>query len=424
MVILRDISLIWTLVHSLILFFFLFEPKYPRRKTVILTLCTIVPLLIVNLLLFILWGFDKYGTLMLLTLSVPSCIIFYFLSKYKDGRFFFTFCIADTMVLEILYITNIINFYLTPKTYLSMFFIRLIIFPLIDLWVYKRLRPSYLSLQRSIQKGWMYFSLIGALFYVAMTLLMTYPTIITDRPDQLPALTLIFLLMPIIYQDIISTLRRLDSEYRARSEDNILALQVSSLSARMAELAASDDRFRMERHNFRHKLKTLASLISSEQYGECLTLLSEYNEALDRTRIKRYCQHPILDSVLSTYIRKAEEKGIKVTMGFAFPDVITVNEAELATAIANALENALNACEKVDEERRFIDVKVLNHPSFIIRIVNSCVGRVDFDENGVPINRESDHGFGTRYIAAFCEKNGGFYQFKAENDTFALYLNF
>ena len=45
------------------------------------------------------------------------------------------------------------------------------------------------------------------------------------------------------------------------------------------------------------------------------------------------------------------------------------------------------------------------------------------DENGIPVNREHDHGFGTRSIAAFCNKYGAYYQFRATADKFTLYLN-
>ena len=141
-------------------------------------------------------------------------------------------------------------------------------------------------------------------------------------------------------------------------------------------------------------------------------------------RVKRYCQHTVLDAVLATYISRAQDKGIEVNMGFAFPDTIPVNETELATAIANALENAIHACENVIPEKRYIDIKVIDHPGFMIQIANSYVGEVEFDENDIPINHHNDHGFGTRFIAAFCEKSGGYYQFNADGERFSLYLNF
>ena len=67
---------------------------------------------------------------------------------------------------------------------------------------------------------------------------------------------------------------------------------------------------------------------------------------------------------------------------------------------------------------------MLDHPGFIIRIVNSFDGDIEFDEDEIPVNHDHDHGFGTRFIAAFCQKNNGFYEFKAEENIFTLYLNF
>lgn len=32
MEILRDISMLWSMVHTLILFLFLFEPRYPKKR--------------------------------------------------------------------------------------------------------------------------------------------------------------------------------------------------------------------------------------------------------------------------------------------------------------------------------------------------------------------------------------------------------
>lgn len=424
MEILKDISIFWSLLHTLVLFLLLFESRYGEKKTLILTAATMAPLIAVNILLFLFFGSETFSLLMLLTLSLPSCIIFWFLSKRRDGRFFFTFCMVDTTVLEIIYITNILNHYITPDTYVFMFTVRLLVFPLMEIWVVKRLRPVFIEVQREVRRGWGHFAIIGALFYLAITLLMWVPSPITERPIYIPAVALLFLLMPIIYMHIISTLRYQQKAYHREEQEHILKHQVSSLTARMDELSAADDRFRMERHNLRHKLKTISSLIKAEEYDECITLLSEYEDALETTKVKRYCQHTVLDAVLSSYVRRAENKDIRVDLGLAFPEDLPVSETELATAIANALENAINACEKLPAEKRFIDLKVLSHPRFMLRIANSFEGEVEFDAENIPVNHDHDHGFGTRFIAAFCKKNNGFYEFTAENEVFTLYLNF
>lgn len=128
--------------------------------------------------------------------TIPSCIFFWILARYRDGRFFFTFCMVDTIALEILYITYLIDYFL----------------------------PGDL------------------------------PVMITERIECMPVLLLMFVLMPYIYLNILKTLRNQQVMYEMKETENILNLQVANLKIRMEEFAAADEKFRMERHNFCHKI--------------------------------------------------------------------------------------------------------------------------------------------------------------------------
>ena len=202
-----------------------------------------------------------------------------------------------------------------------------------------------------------------------------------------------------------------------------MRLQVANITARMEELGEANERFREERHNFRHKLKAIASLVAANQREELLAVIEEYEEDLHKTRLVRYTQNAIIDAVLSVYIKKAQHAGISLKLGFAFPDTFEANDSELATALANAIENAINACEKLPESQRFMEIKVLCQPQFIIMIRNSFDGNVLFGDDGIPQNPKEEHGFGTRSIAAFCQKLGGYYEFSAEGNVFTLFMH-
>ncbi|MBE6811515.1 MAG: GHKL domain-containing protein [Ruminococcaceae bacterium] len=423
MEILRDISILWAMVHTLIMFMFLFESRYEKKKTMYITLGTMIPLIIVNLLLFVKIGFEGYSTLMLVSLSLPSCIVFWFLSKYRDGRFFFTFCMIDTTVLEIVYITNILDFYTTNESHLVMFLVRLIVLPLIEIVIRKKLRPVYLDVQSRTSKGWGIFAVIGVLFYVAITLQMSYPDSVTNRPEQIPALVLMFILMPVIYLHIISTLRRYQHTFEKAEEENLMKVQTANILERVDELSAANDKFREERHNFRHKLKTIASLVEDGEYEELRILISEYRENIDKTRVIKYCQHSVLDAVLSVYINKAKRADIDLTLGFDFPDTFAVKESELATALANAIENAIHASMKLPKEKRKITIKVIRKPQFMIMVRNNFAGEVTFNEKGLPVSQSGDgHGLGTKSMVSLCNKLGGFCDFKAENGVFTVFM--
>ena len=423
MTFLKDFSVLWSLLHTLLLFLLLFESRYPRKKTLILSLATMLPLILVNTVIFLVIGAERYMTALLLTCSLPSLIFFWFLAKHRDGRFFFTFCMVDSIILEIIYITNILDFYL-GNTYIFMFAARIVCIPLLELLIYKKLRPIYLSVQRSVKKGWYVFAAISALFYVAMTLSVSYPTMITSRPAYLPAFVLYLVLLPVIYIHILSTLRNQQRLHEMSEQDNILRVQVSNLTARMEEFSAANEKFRTERHDFRHKMQVIVGLIEHGEYDKLREVVLNYHETIRETAVKRYCNSAVIDAVLSSYLQKAESKGIRVSVALSFPEPLPVDEAELATVFANAIENAIHACEKLDADKRQIDVKVLTSPRFMLQISNSYDGAVEFDENGTPVSREEGHGFGTRSIVAFCNKNKAFYEFKADSERFRLRISF
>ena len=423
MTFLKDFSVLWSLLHTLLLFLLLFESRYPRKKTLILSLVTMLPLILVNTVIFVMIGAERYMTVLLLTCSLPSLIFFWFLAKYRDGRFFFTFCMVDSIILEIIYITNILDFYL-GNTYIFLFAVRIICIPLLELLVYKKLRPIYLGVQRSVKKGWYVFAAISALFYVAMSLSVSYPTIITSRPAYLPAFVLYLVLLPVIYIHILSTLRNQQRLHEMTEQDNILRVQVSNMTARMEEFSAANEKFRTERHDFRHKMQVIVGLIEHGEYDKLRQVVLNYHEAVRETAVKRYCSSAVIDAVLSSYLQKAENRSIKVGVALSFPEPLPVDEAELATVFANAIENAIHACEKLDADKRQIDVKVLTSPRFMLQISNSYDGAVEFDENGIPMSREEGHGFGTRSIVAFCNKNKAFYEFKADSERFRLRISF
>ena len=102
MTVLRDFSIMYASMFSLVVFMTLFESRLSKKKTVTLTLTLMVPLMIANFVLMFIVGIEKMNTLVLLTCSLPSLCFFWFIAKNRDGRFFFTFCFSDSLMLWII----------------------------------------------------------------------------------------------------------------------------------------------------------------------------------------------------------------------------------------------------------------------------------------------------------------------------------
>ena len=88
--------------------------------------------------------------------------------------------------------------------------------------------------------------------------------------------------------------------------------------------------------------------------------------------------------------------------------------------LANALENALHACLKLPEDKRWIACKAICYPKLMFQVVNPWEEEVPLDGEGLPVAGQEDHGLGAHSIAAFCQKYGALCQFTQEAGEFSL----
>lgn len=422
MTILRDLSVLWSLLHTLIIFTIFCRPKYTVKKTVILTFLFMLPLLIYNFLFFLHFGPLKTGQMILLNCSLPSMMFFYFLSSYKDGRFFFTFCFVDTLAIEIIYVTHLLNYYLPGDHYLVMFILRLIAFPLMEWAILKWLKKPYHDLQESIQKGWGSFACISVLFYLLLVLLCNFPTLVTNRPVYLPSVILLLLLMPFMYWCIFLTLFRQQKIYQMREYENLLRLQSEMIQKRIDEAAHSKQMLDIERHDMRHRFQILDAMLMQGDIDQARSYIASSDQILSNTNGKHWCRHPVLDAVFSSYFQLAEKQEIRIEAELDIPKDIPFDSVELSTVFGNALENAIQAVSKLPVKDRVIKCKCIHHPQLMFRISNPYTGTVLFDDHARPVSRQKGHGIGTRSIAAYCEKHNAFCNYKVENGWFTMQI--
>ena len=105
MTVLRDISQVWSMAHVLVVFLLLFESRRPWRATVAICVSGAVVMSVVTLAAAAVLGVPPFA-LIFFTCSLPSMALFFWISKYQNGRFFFLFCLSDTMCIWLIQVTR------------------------------------------------------------------------------------------------------------------------------------------------------------------------------------------------------------------------------------------------------------------------------------------------------------------------------
>ncbi len=419
---LLDISTVWSLIHVMILNALLYEPRLPRRKAWILTVCLMGPLAAYNAWFFVRFGNELAAQLTLINCTIPSLIFFMLMAKHRNGRLLFTFCLSDTVSLEVMYISRFLDDALGLPDYWVLFVLRLIIFPVLEFILIKWLRKPYLDLQNVVKKGWGGFAAITLLFYVILLIMASYPVVITERWEYLPALLLVMILMPLIYWCILRALFHQQELHEAEQKNQLLLMQSTMLQQRMEQIGRADQEIAIHRHDLRHRFHTLDALLEKGSIEEARDYISSSRELLAEAEIRRWCLNPVLDAVFSAYFRQAEANGIQIEAAIDLPAELPVDAAELSTVFANALENAIHAVLQLPLDRRVIRCKCIRHPQLMFRVANPYAGEIIFDGAGRPVSPSDTHGLGTRSIAAYCEKHGAACEYRARDGWFTVQI--
>ena len=417
---LRDISLIWSLFHVLILFIAFYESRYPKKKTYILTGVFTGGLLVILSVLIFVKGAVWVSNAALVTCTLPSLVFFYLMSSQRDGRFVFTFCLVDTVSLWFIALTMVLNYWLTPDTYWVLFFGRLIGFPAFEYLAYRRLRKPYLEVQRAVAKGWFSFAAVTAVFYISLFVASLYPASIYENPNGIPILLLLLILMPLMYWNIFQVLMRQQRLADAEEEARILHLQSAMMAQRIERTTEAEKQISIHRHDLHHQLQAIKTMLENGEIREAQNYIDISHETLNGTKSRQWCLHPALDAVFSAYFQQAEAEGIKVEADIDIPADIPANAVELSTVFANALENAIHAVSDLPQEHRVIRCRCICQPQLMFYVANPYSGEVRFDENNRPVPDSTMHGIGTRSIAAYCEKYGAVCEYSAKDGMFII----
>jgi hypothetical protein len=253
-------------------------------------------------------------------------------------------------------------------------------------------------------------------------------TISRDFPGSLMQfnMLIIFVLWAFIVlcYAILTTNEKSAKEHQAET----LSLQIHAMREQTDIEKKHRDDMGILRHDMRHEMAIIMELFRTGKAEEAEDVYDDWNKSLSEAVPKTLCAEPMLNAVFSRFERKAKDKNIDLEVSSNIPETIPLDTIKLSIITSNALENALIAAEKVQNQntetiQRVISVKLFQNGTQIgLEITNPCTEPVEFDGRGFPVTRTIGHGIGVRSIAAFAEDKGYLLNFKSHDETFTMSL--
>ena len=204
--------------------------------------------------------------------------------------------------------------------------------------------------------------------------------------------------------------------------------QIKSIKQRLEEAEGFYGNVRKVRHEMKNHLTNIKGLAAGEQYEEIASYIQKIDETMQELEYKYATGNAVTDVIVNDKWRKAEKLGIRFEADFQYNGEISA--FDIGMILSNLLDNAIEACEKIEQEKRFIRISLKRKKQFLlIDVKNSFDGTINWQDNRqLPLStKESDapdiimeHGIGLKNVSDIAERYYGGIKIKVREQVFHI----
>lgn len=175
------------------------------------------------------------------------------------------------------------------------------------------------------------------------------------------------------------------------------------------------------RHDYHNHIQVLKAHMSLKQYNQAEEYLDKLEEDLTTVDTVLKTGNVMVDAILNSKLTLIKEHKISVDATAIVPQDIEISGIDLSVLIGNLLDNAMEACLQIQEEKeRFIRIYIdIIKKQLYICVTNSMPGRAKRPGNLFPSGKPGNHGLGLQRIDSIVAKYRGFLNRQTENGVFA-----
>jgi len=200
--------------------------------------------------------------------------------------------------------------------------------------------------------------------------------------------------------------------------------QTQAIRARIHEAEQFYTRIRGLKHEMRGHLTNIKGLARSGEYASLEDYIARMDESMSDFELTLQTGNPVTDVIVGDARRRSFDLGIRFHVDFHYPEPGAYDAFDVGIILQNLLQNAVEACEKVNEDERFIVLTGKRKGRFfLIEVKNSFVGEVVFGQDGLPATTKKEdvpmHGIGLSNVRWEAEKYMGELELKINQQEFS-----
>lgn len=244
-----------------------------------------------------------------------------------------------------------------------------------------------------------------------------YPVFVEQQTQDGDArffmVVLLFAVINLVHFVVLEIHQKLEKE---NYENLFLVQEFAHREEYYQQMENHQTKIRAIRHDLKNQLLTLTT-----SNGESEAQIEQLLEEVIKEEACLFTQNSGINQLLSNKYQRAQESDIQTNFDIQVPAEMGFEMRDLGALIGNAVDNAIEACQRCATERK-IDLRLIyfNH-MLLLEIENTTAEQVtDFKTQK---KKAFDHGFGVKSIQAITEKYHGDMLYEAKEHSFRLELS-
>ncbi|MCI9336711.1 MAG: GHKL domain-containing protein [Lachnospiraceae bacterium] len=174
------------------------------------------------------------------------------------------------------------------------------------------------------------------------------------------------------------------------------------------------------RHDYHNHMQVMKAKLSMGDMEGIGAYLDQLERELDRVDTLVRSGNLMTDAILNSKLTLARRSGIQVICKARLPERLPVEDVDLCVILGNLLDNAIEACRKVEEDSRSLRLYMaVNKGQFYLSLQNSAPEEPDFDARHYITSKRGNHGLGMKRVKAAVDKYRGYLNLANEPGIFA-----
>lgn len=264
---------------------------------------------------------------------------------------------------------------------------------------------------------------LGAYLFIEVASIGSYVTGIMVRTFNIIA----YLLVALLWGAVFAVLYMINSYFTKKKllrEIEVLNSEKEREHKYYNLIKNHNDEIRRIRHDLNGHFAAINSLVKNGEYDRLEDYVSGLSESFFEIKRVTYSSNLMADAVISSIAQKCKDDGINFEFAGTLPDDCGVDDISLTCIFSNILNNAFEACQRIDKSDAFIRLNVHCRNDCIVIDCKNSKSIDEKPEKGqfLTLKEESGHGYGMKIIKDIVASYDGAVTFEDGGDTFDISL--